>query len=64
MSGYKSALLAHVEEMRTTRCLREIEAADLDPRGRLDLLIDSVLADDGPASIEVAVRARALDDLS
>ncbi|WP_063046720.1 TetR/AcrR family transcriptional regulator [Nocardia pseudovaccinii] len=62
MPGYKSALLAYFEEMHTTRYLREIEAADLDPRGRLDLLIDLVLVDDEPAAIEVAVRAWALDD--
>ncbi|WP_433624201.1 hypothetical protein [Nocardia sp. CA-120079] len=46
--------------MHTTRYLREIEAADLDPRGRLDLLIDLVLEDDEPAAIEVAVRLRVL----
>lgn len=62
MPGYRSALLGYFEEQHTTRYLREIEAADLDPRGRLELLIDLVLEDDEPASIEVAVRAWALDD--
>ncbi|MEV5838514.1 hypothetical protein [Nocardia sp. NPDC052112] len=62
MPGYKTALLANFEEIHTTEYPREIEAADLDPHDRLDLLIDLVLEDDEPASIEVAVRAWALDD--
>ncbi|MFD0365666.1 TetR/AcrR family transcriptional regulator [Nocardia sp. GCM10030253] len=64
MSGYKTALLAHFEELHTTRYIREVAAATdrLDPRSRLELLIDLVLEDDEPASIEVAVRAWALND--
>jgi AcrR family transcriptional regulator len=62
MSGYKTALLAYFEELHTTRYIREVEAADIDARGRLDLLMELVLADDEPANVEVAIRAWALDD--
>lgn len=63
MPGFKQALLAHFEEAQTLRYIREVRAADhLDPRGRLDLLMDLVLADGEPARLEVAVRAWALDD--
>lgn len=63
MSGFKSALLGHFEEVQTLRYIREVQGADqVDARGRLDLLIDLVLADDGPARLEMAIRAWALDD--
>ncbi|MFQ6393278.1 TetR/AcrR family transcriptional regulator [Nocardia sp. KC 131] len=63
MSGYKTALLAHFEDLNTTRYIREVEAAtDLGPRDRLELLIDLVLEDHEPVSVEVAVRAWALND--
>ncbi|MET8775448.1 TetR/AcrR family transcriptional regulator [Nocardia sp. NPDC004654] len=63
MPGYKKALLAHFEEVQTLRYIREVQAAEnLDPRAKLDLLIDLVLADGAPARLEVAVRAWALDD--
>ncbi|MFI9506618.1 TetR/AcrR family transcriptional regulator [Nocardia sp. NPDC052566] len=63
MSGFKAALLAHFEEVHTTRYIREVAAAEqLDARGRLELLMDLVLADDEPARLEIAIRAWALDD--
>lgn len=62
MPGYKSALLGYFEEVHTARYIREVQAADIDARGRLELLIDLVLDDDEPARLEIAVRAWALDD--
>ncbi|WP_158607945.1 TetR/AcrR family transcriptional regulator [Nocardia panacis] len=62
MSGYRTALLDHFAEVHTTRYLREIAAADLSARQRLESLIDRVLDDDSPARIEPAIRAWAVDD--
>ncbi|WP_378737633.1 TetR/AcrR family transcriptional regulator [Nocardia brasiliensis] len=63
MSGYKTALLAHFEEVHTTRHLRAVAAAEqLDARGRLELLLDLVLRDEEPARLEMAIRSWAIDD--
>ncbi|MGW4848207.1 TetR/AcrR family transcriptional regulator [Nocardia brasiliensis] len=63
ITGYRAALLAHFEEVHTTRYVREVTAAEsLDARARLDLLLDLVLEDDGPARLETAVRSWAIDD--
>ncbi|MFI9406735.1 TetR/AcrR family transcriptional regulator [Nocardia sp. NPDC052316] len=63
MGGYKAALLTHFEEVQTTRYLREVTAAvRLDAREKLDLLLDLVLRDEGPATLETAIRSWAIDD--
>ncbi|WP_167461029.1 TetR/AcrR family transcriptional regulator [Nocardia brasiliensis] len=63
ITGYKAALLEHFEQVHTTRYVREVTAADaLDPRARLDLLLDLVLADEEPARLDTAVRSWAIED--
>ncbi len=64
MDGYKRALLAHFEEVYTSRYIREVDAADtgVSARERVDLLTELVLADDHTADLELAIRAWALDE--
>lgn len=62
MVGYQRELLAHFEQEMTARYIDAVEAAGLgDPRSKLEMLMDLVLAND-EAPIEVAVRAWATQD--
>ncbi|MEW2352278.1 TetR/AcrR family transcriptional regulator [Spirillospora sp. NPDC029432] len=64
MAGYKTALLAHFEEVCTTRLIDLAEQdPDAPPMARLERLMDLVVSgkDHGP-ELEVAVRAWAQQD--
>ncbi|WP_460697623.1 TetR/AcrR family transcriptional regulator [Nocardia thraciensis] len=62
MQGYKTALLDYFETVHTTHYIRAADAAGLDPRARLERLVDLVLDSDEPANIELAVSAWALNE--
>ena len=62
LPGYRTALLAHFERWCTLRFIETVEGAGLaDPRARIELLMDLVLAEDD-GGLEAAVRAWALQD--
>ncbi|BCK59032.1 TetR/AcrR family transcriptional regulator [Nocardia wallacei] len=63
MQAYRVALLEHFEAVHTTHYIRQVaDAAGLDARARLELLLDLVLGSDEPANIELAISAWALNE--